>query len=379
MKTWDMTVLAAAPEVEKAAASGEAGVHSIFYEGLPWRGKPTRVFAYYGIPETKAGVRVPGMVLVHGGGGSAFIPWVKLWMSRGYAALAMDTCGCVSGNGNGAHPRHERGGPPGWGGFDRVDEPIEDQWTYQAVADVILGHSLLRSFPQVDSEKIGLTGVSWGGYLTCIAAAIDSRFSFAAPVYGCGFLGENSVWLDEFKKMGAARSARWLSLWDPSVYLPRVRLPMVWVTGTNDFAYPLDSWLKSTRLPAGPRTLCLRVRMPHGHGGPGENPPEIYAMAESLFRGGAPLARITKTGCEGRLFQASFESQSPVVNAELNVTTDSGPWLQREWQTIPAELNARTGTASVCVPDSSTCHYLNLIDDRGCVVSSEPVSTRAAE
>ena len=32
------------------------------------------------------------------------------------------------------------------------------------------------------------TGVSWGGYLTCIASSLDPRFAFAAPVYGCGAL-----------------------------------------------------------------------------------------------------------------------------------------------------------------------------------------------
>lgn len=32
------------------------------------------------------------MVLVHGGEGTAFAKWVRLWNERGYAAIAMDTC-----------------------------------------------------------------------------------------------------------------------------------------------------------------------------------------------------------------------------------------------------------------------------------------------
>jgi len=75
---------------------------------------------------------------------------------------------------------------------------------------------------------------------------------------------------------------RWLALWDPSVYLPRARLPMLWVTGTNDFAYPLDSLQRSYRLPRGPRSLCIRVEMPHGHGPPGENPEEIAPSRTSI-------------------------------------------------------------------------------------------------
>ena len=125
-------------------------VKSLYYEGLPFQGKPTRVFAYYGVPKLAAGKRVPAMVLVHGGGGTAFDVWVRLWNSRGYAAIAMDLCGCVPVGTYGHWQRHPAGGPPGWGGFDQIDWPVHDQWTYHAVADVLLAHSLLRSMPEVD-------------------------------------------------------------------------------------------------------------------------------------------------------------------------------------------------------------------------------------
>ena len=53
-------------------------------------------------------------------------------------------------------------------------------------------------------------------------------------------------------------------------------------------------WQKSYRLPEGSRTLSLRVGMKQGHGGPGENPLEIHALAEARFRGGNPPAQITR-------------------------------------------------------------------------------------
>ncbi len=371
-----LAAFAMAPRVYEEAPTDTEGVRSLFYEGLPWKGKATRVFAYCGIPEHREGERVPGMVLVHGGGGSAFIPWVQLWMSRGFAAIAMDTCGCVSGGGYQNHRRHEHGGPPGWGGFDQIDEPAEDQWTHHALADVMLAHSLLRAQSGVDPNRIGLTGISWGGYLTCLAAAMDDRFGFAAPVYGCGFLDDNSAWLGEFEKMGPERARRWLTWWDPSVHLPRVRIPMLWVNGTNDFAYPMDSWQKSYRVSKAPRTLCLRVRMPHGHGGPGENPPEIHAMADALFQNGPPLPRITRSVRDGRTLRVAFTSQTPIEQAELSYTLDSGPWLQRNWQTQPAVLHPAEGSASAEWPEGATVAYLNLVDNRGCVVSGDHVTSR---
>ncbi len=67
---------------------------------------------------------------------------------------------------------------------------MKRSWTYHAVSSAILAHSLLLSMKQVDADKTCLTGISWGGYLTCIVAALDNRFKAAAPVYGCGYMDE---------------------------------------------------------------------------------------------------------------------------------------------------------------------------------------------
>ncbi|MFZ4599332.1 MAG: dipeptidyl aminopeptidase, partial [Terrimicrobiaceae bacterium] len=143
--------------------------------------------------------------------------------------------------------------------------------------------------------------------------------------------------------------------------------------GTNDFAFPMDSWQKSYRLPQGMRTLALRVRMDHGHGGAGENPPEIHVQADALFRGGSPLAQITRCSLEGGTIRASFESLERITNAELNYTTDASAWVDRHWQTLPAELDAAGGMVSALLPAATTVCYLNLFDSHGRVVSSEHV------
>ncbi len=368
---WDLPALSRVPQTQPAPGFQAAGANAIFYEVLPWQGKPTRAFAWYGIPATKEGQKVPAMVLIHGGGGTAFAEWVQLWVGRGYAAIAMDTCGCVPRGKYGAWQRNEMGGPAGWGGFEQIDQPVADQWTYHAVADVILAHSLLRSLPQVDADRIGVTGISWGGYLTCIVAGVDSRFKLAVPVYGCGFLGENSTWLGQFASMGKEKAGKWLDLWDPSAHLPGAKMPMLWVTGTNDFAYPMDSLRKSYRLPPGERTLCLRIRMPHGHGGAGENPEEIHAFADSILRDGQGMARITGRGREGGRAWITFKSPRPIARAELILTLDTGKWQARKWDSSPAPLDAAASRVSAVLPDGVKVYYFNLIDEQGLVLSSE--------
>jgi dienelactone hydrolase len=368
---WDLAVLGKPPATDPASEPKAKDVRSLYYEGPPFQGKPTRVFAYYGTPKLAAGKPVPAMVLIHGGGGTAFDAWVRLWNSRGYAAIAMDLCGCLPIGTYGHWQRHPAGGPPGWGGFDQLDWPARDQWTYQAVADVLLAHSLLRSLPEIDRDRIGVTGLSWGGYLTCIVAGVDPRFRFAVPVYGCGFLGDDSAWLGQFKQLGPEKAGRWLSWWDPSVYLRQAKMPMLWVTGTNDFAYPMDSLQRSYHLPTGPRTVCLRVRMPHGHGGAGENPAEIHALADALLQGGMPLVKITGQGRQGEQAWATYAAASPLERAELNFTCDLGVWQKRKWETTAARIDALHHRVTAQLPAGVTTYYFNLIDRRQLIVSTE--------
>jgi hypothetical protein len=308
------------------------------------------------------------MVLIHGGGGTAFEEWVRLWVGRGYAAIAMDNCGQIPVGNYGHWVHDDESGPPGWGGFDQVDSPRGDQWTYHAVADAILAHSLIRSLPEVDPERTGVTGISWGGYLTCIVAGVDHRFKLAVPVYGCGFY-HDTIFENELKKLRPEAADRWMAWWDPSAYLGDADMPLLWVTGSNDFAYTFNALQASYRLPKGPRFLCIRLRMPHGHGGAGENPEEIRVFADNLLKGGGALARITASGREGRNVWATYAAKVPVVKAELNYTKDTGRWQDRKWEAVPATETA--GRVAASLPEGTRVYYFNLFDQRNCVVSTE--------
>jgi hypothetical protein len=144
---------------------------------------------------------------------------------------------------------------------------------------------------------------------------------------------------------------------------------MLWVNGSNDFAYTLNAYQKSYRTASGPRTLCIRLRMPHGHGA-GQTPKEILVFAESVLKGGDPLAKITGQGHTDRQAWVAFDSSHRIVKAELNVTKDLGRWPDRKWEALPAELD-KAGRATATLPEGTTVYYFNLIDDRDCIVSSE--------
>jgi len=361
---WNMAALSKVPPATWGEAKEQ--IREVYYEGETFMGKPTRVFAYCGKPDGTG--PFPGIILVHGGGGAAFRDWVKHWVNNGYAALAMDLAG------NGPAGRLADGGP------DQGDDvkfrafgpdEIKDIWTYQAVAAVIRGHSLLASLKEVDPNRTAVTGISWGGYLTCIVAGLDHRFRAAVPVYGCGFIHEKSAWIDNhFAKMPEDLKQRWVENFEPSRYLGQAQCPMLFMNGTSDFAYPLESYQKSYYLVKTPVTLCIQINRAHGHIW---TFPEVDAFIDSHLKKGAPLLTIGPMKVEGEKASVAIAGTGTVAKAQLDYAT--GP--QRVWKSLPVEVSGRTVSVNLPVERPLVC-YLNVTDSRGLTVSNPHVALPAA-
>lgn len=352
---WDMAKLAVPPKADWAAKAGLT--QEVWYEGEPFAGKRTRVFAYVGRPEGDG--PFPAVVLVHGGGGTAFRQWAARWAKRGYVSIAMDTAG--KGPGKSANP--DAGPDQDDKVKFRTDLPPEDMWTYHAVAAAIRGHSLLLSLPEVDKARTALTGISWGGYLTCIIAGVDHRFKAAVPVYGCGFLHGNSVWKSErLDSMKPEDRDRWVKLWDPSSYLADVRCPILFFNGTNDFAYPLDSHRKCFELVRPElRHISIVVALKHGHFW---EFPEPDAFIDAAIKGGDPVAKFGGIEVKGGNAHASFTAGNSPAKAEIHFTPDQGGWQKRKWQTAAAEI--KDGAVVARLPGARPlAFYLSVTDSRG--------------
>jgi len=368
---WDLGDLSQSPHFEWLAREGH--VWSLYYQGKSYQGKPTRVFAYYASPATLTGEPAknhgfPAVVLVHGGGGTAFREWAQLWARRGYAAIAMDLAGCEM-----ERKRLPDGGPGQSDNekFGAIDQPVENQWTYHAVANTILAHSLLRSFKEVDANRTAVTGISWGGYLTCIVSGLDNRFKAAVPVYGCGFLYENSVWLDRFAKMTRQQKDKWITLWDPSMYVGSAKMPVFFINGTNDFAYPLDSYAKTYGRVKSKRNFRITVNMPHGHQ-QGWEPKEIGLFVDQYLKDGTPLPTIMKPKLTERQVHVRVKSKTPLTSAQLHYTTGTVPINKLDWESISARIEGKS-IISPAPPDDATIWFLTVRDNRQAVVSSEVV------
>jgi dienelactone hydrolase len=357
---WNLADLQRAPKITWGEKSEY--IQELYYEGEPFQQKSTRVFAFLGLP-TKGVGPFPAAVLVHGGGGKAFKEWAEHWARRGYVSLAMDL------SGNSPNGRLSDGGP------DQHDDnkfrnftadEIPEMWTYHAVANIIRAHSLLASLPEVDPARIAVTGLSWGGYLTCIVAGLDHRFKAAVPVYGCGFLGENSIWKDgSLARMTPEARELWLKTFDPSEYLAYTQCPILFLNGTHDFAYPLDSYQKSYRLvrPA-LRHVSIVMKLPHGHIW---TFPEVdqfidRTLNKKPFPEIGPLKTTVQT--------ITAKSTAPIKSANLHYTTNTGPWQKREWTTLPATISGKSIQAQIPITPHLT-YFITATTEDNLRISSE--------
>jgi cephalosporin-C deacetylase-like acetyl esterase len=367
-------------------------IHSLTYAGEKYQGHDTEVFAFYASPitlglEVKPGTKFPAVVLIHGGGGTAFADWVHLWAKRGYAAISMDLSGSrppdpVFDAKTGAPVGHQsdsklrtrlpNGGPMHGHPekFDCVLTPdTSDDWPFHAAASVMRAHSLLRSFPEVDAEHTAVTGISWGGYTTCLVASLDDRFKAAVPVYGCGFLHEGeSVQKPSIDKLDPEHRALWVKEYDPGSLLPRCHVPILFVNGTNDVHYVLDSYMKSYNVVPGEKHIRIQIKMPHGHP-PGWAPQEIGLFIDSKCRGGDALPNPGAPVVSGEQVTVACESKVPLKKAEINYTTDTGLRSKREWKSAPATISGNTITAPKPPAEANTW-FITVSDERNAMVST---------
>lgn len=365
------------PAYERVPEWDSGRIQAVFYEGLPFCGKSTKVFAYYGVPEMETGEPLPAVVLLHGGAGTAYVKWIQRWNERGYAAIAMDLEGHVpKKNESGQWTSHEWRGPELQGVFDDISLSVDEQWVYHAIANARRAYALIRSLVRVDSNKIGLVGISWGAIIACLVAGLDSRFAFAIPVYGCGYLYES------LGSIGSAFGDGNKTFWDPSHTIKRAKLPMLWVNSDDDRYFSIDVFAKSYRLAKSVSTLTIRPDMEHSHSH-GWAPEEIYVFADSMVKGGVSLAKVTGQGCrrerENEHIWVEFSSEIPIAKVELIYSITGIQFLREgrweftgEWivKTIAANPG-RGGTLHAEVPEGTKLCYINLTDTRNCVVSSD--------
>lgn len=366
------------PSVYWEPTKDQGNIKALFYSTIPYQGKETRAFAYLGIP--KSDKPVPAIVLVHGGGGKAFHEWVKLWNDRGYAAIAMSLEGHMPDEkGRGKH-QHSYSGPTRVGRFDDIERPLKEQWMYHAISTIVLGHSLIASLPEIDADRIGITGISWGGILSSLVSGVDKRLKCAMPVYGAGYLYESK---GHFGNHGN-KSPEFIEkkkFWDPARQFAQGEVPTLWVNGDSDGHFSINITSSSYKITSDHAYLNIHPGMPHGHraGWDPEQVPEIYAFADHILKDkDSGLERITQQPT-GRKSVLTYESKVRLSSATIYYLNEPITYRQTDgskhprpgsWLSKTADIHPDQTTVQVQLPKEAMTYYVNLEDERGFLISS---------
>ena len=327
----------------------QPGMQAIVYDGVTEKGEVSRFFAYIAYPEGPAPEGgFPGIVLTHGGGGTAFAWAVKLWVSYGYAVIAPDWYGDKPLTAIWGENEDDLRGPRG----ESIPlTPHRSRKTYRyitpthvvAVANLVLAHSLLLSLPQVNPEKTMYVGLSWGSWYGAMVAAVDPRFKGILEIY----LGDKKP----NRKLINGR------------FLDQAKSPMYYVVGTNDAhgsPETMQAGFDACGKMLGNRTMIVDLR--HSH--IGFTFKACQRIADSVLQGAPGLPVLDKTTVKGSTISAKVKSEGAGIRKVfLCYTADrSEPvWHKRKWHMIEAAYDGTTIKAEL-PPDAFQC-YLAAYDE----------------
>lgn len=150
-------------------------IEKLYYESLP----KLYVTANLYVPKGIQG-RAPGLVYVCGHSPGQKVPYqphARRWAELGFVTLIIDSI--QLGEIRGYHHGCYREG--WWNWYSRGYTPAGVEcW------NGIRGVDLLQSRPEVDPDRIGVTGISGGGAMSWWLGAADERVKVVAPVCGTG-------------------------------------------------------------------------------------------------------------------------------------------------------------------------------------------------
>lgn len=300
-------------------------IETAFLEFEDRFGRPVRLYAARCVPSSSA--KLP-LVVHQPGGGQTVSPADLVFLARqGFAAASFDwQIGAFDHD-----PKRKSRWPEGVCNQNAAIEHVEQAILPLAIQACGVVIDWMAQHPGVDASRVGVAGISWGGYLTWAVNAHEPRLKAAAPVFGCGGLWEFGRPLHTQAK-GKALAA-WQSSWDALALAARQISPVCWVSSTNDF-FGFHSAANA---------LLNQLRVPHRrscdpnnnhHVGAGESV-LVVAWLKHYLAGGPAVPREPVLR-DDLTIDAQDSKEDPIVEKQLwwsppaDVPDDYRCWLQSE-------------------------------------------------
>jgi cephalosporin-C deacetylase-like acetyl esterase len=371
---WDVPTAEVKAQTVKAYNRGKIRVEEIYYQSRSFKRKPVRIFGYFAYPRVHAG-KLPAILLSHGGGGTASLPRSIAWAQRGYAVLAID----LPGKGENRSGSRSTGPDMNVPILLRTQPDPSYNYLVHAVAAARNGITYLTQRKEVDPERIGMIGLSWGGVLTLLTNGQDSRLKAAVNVFGAGYIPEGCTWENRFFTMSAYDKDRWDTYIDPKNFLASQHAPILFITGTNDHCYYLPTFQKSYEDVTVAKNYWLIPNLRHKFLGSAQGPALAWldgklkkAAAAAAFPQIQELSIAEKGG--DRIVISIRASAAQAVKSVRLYYTEGGPlqWTAKKWQEVVPyqEDGVYYFSLPVRLLQPELLYYVSVKDARGGAASS---------
>jgi len=308
------------------------------YTSLRYGGEAIRIHAVYAVPNgADAAHKVPAIIATHGDYGAALQPayfdLISRYAGAGYAVLFYDWNPDFAFNWQPQTPNERKK----FSTFGKLNyfmwdanywlpgNDWKDSLPYQAVMAGRRGISWLQTRPEVDGDKIGVTGASYAGLFSALLAAIDPRIKaanacdFAAGVapkeYDFSPVSRQSLIQLRAKSGSAPREeygnylpewtpqqvATWRTHFDVQALLAHRAVPILYTITTNDWHYVLTDMMQTFSAMRQPKHLLIAPNRNHGY----TDLPQTISFFDAVLQGKGTRPSISELVVKNGLFDGT--------------------------------------------------------------------------
>ena len=368
---------------------GDVVWQSMVYTSEIYQGEPMRIFAYYAHPKSPG--RYPAVVDIHGGGGGADLNNAKTFAGAGYACLSYDWHTC----GDPVQPVWHPGDPLPSEKYTRYGNLRYTDWAkhfsetgpdndwkrpvlYRAVTAGRRALTWLSQRPEVDPERLGVEGHSWGGFLTQLICGIDPRIKAAVASASAG------AWISRYNKGIEGHLAyltpwqvfQWSRRYDPASFADNIKSSLLVHIAAADFFGSIDTLADYWLLVPGQKSLQIIPASSHSSG----DLRNRIAWMDHWFKGGPAFPEIKEVKIEpdkNGLWNVRVTATGPVeiTAANVNWTTSPCDWNKRTWaqRLLVRDGDAWTGTFATVNAGTTLRAFVSVRDANNNLVSCIPL------
>lgn len=340
-----------------------------------------KIYAIMAYPQRPG--KFPGISVIHGGSGNAagLRGLVERFARKGYVVLACDMAGfCDTGSTPySSGPWKLKPAPDERPRFN-IASGLQNSSLVDAEVAGLEAFNLLTAQPNVDVNKIGITGFSWGGYsTTMLAGLLGNRVKAAYSYWGCGYYEKGSFWKGIIEKLPDTIREKWLTYIDAGRRAPKIKADYFIEAASNDTYFWPEAVSATLKAIPGPKNHVWGPNVNHSLVSTSDMMQALY-LDYHLKNIGSPFVNVDisklslqKDSSQKITIKLKVPKDITIASVKLYYSQTAKNWQTRVWVPLATQQES-TVKYTVVLPaelvKKQVKFYAYVTDSRGVVTSS---------